>query len=256
VTDSNLNGSVATGGGTVKIQRVNGNLQGSSGSGPVVYSQSTRNHTGFGFGTGDGDGKGDVDVSTSITGGHSTTTYIRDAVGKRTGFSDNGIMMSYSGGAISLPSAPDGARLRTGGGSIRIGPSGGAVYATTGGGDIDIGPATGSVEAQTGAGRVAIELKGPDSHAVDVRSGLGEVVLDVPANLNATLELETAYTNNFGHKTRIVSDWPLTTTETSDWDSTEGTPRRYVRARQNIGKGGAVIRVRTVNGNIVLQRAK
>jgi hypothetical protein len=85
---------------------------------------------------------------------------------------------------------------------------------------------------------------------------LGDVVLDVPANLNATLELETAYTNNLGHKTRIVSDWPLATTETSEWDSTDGTPRKYIRARQNIGKGGAVIRVRTVNGNIVLQRAK
>jgi DUF4097 and DUF4098 domain-containing protein YvlB len=126
----------------------------------------------------------------------------------------------------------------------------------TGGGDIDIGPATGSVEALTGAGRVAIELKGPDSHAVEVTSGKGEIVLDVPADLNATLDLETAYTNNLGHKTRIVSDWPLTTTETSSWDSANGTPRRYVRARQNIGRGGAVIHVRTVNGNIVLQRAK
>jgi beta-lactamase regulating signal transducer with metallopeptidase domain/DUF4097 and DUF4098 domain-containing protein YvlB len=255
VTDSNMNGSVSTGGGMVKIQRVNGNLVGSSGSGPVVYAQSTRNHSGYGFGTGDGGGKGEVSVNTSVSNGRSTTTYVRDG-NKLTGFSDNAIMMSYTGGDISLPSAPDGARVRTGGGRIRIGSSGGVVSATTGGGDIDIGPATGSVEAQTGAGRVAIELKGPDSHAVEVTSGKGEVVLTVPANLNATLELETAYTNNLGHKTRIVSDWPLTTTETPDWDSTDGTPRRYVRARQNIGKGGAVIHVRTVNGNIVLQKAK
>jgi beta-lactamase regulating signal transducer with metallopeptidase domain len=255
VTDSNLNGSVATGGGKVQIQRVNGNLQGSSGSGPVVYSQSTRNHTGFGFGTGDGSAKGDADVTTNVRQGHSTTTYIRNSAGKPTG-AHYGVMMSSAGGAISVPSAPDGAIVTTGGGRIRIGPSAGAVSATTGGGDIDIGPAAGSVYAQTGAGRVAIELKGPDSHAVDVTSGLGDVVLDVPANLNATLELETAYTDNFGRKTKIISDWPLTTTETANWDSTDGTPRRYVRARQNIGKGGAVIRVRTVNGNIVLQRAK
>jgi DUF4097 and DUF4098 domain-containing protein YvlB len=190
-----------------------------------------------------------------VSGGHSTTTYVRGG-SKLTGFSDNAIMMSYAGGDISLPSAPDGARVKTGGGRIRIGPSGGVVYATTGGGDIDIGPATGSVEAQTGAGRVAIELKGPDSHQVEVTSGKGDVVLELPANLNATLELETAYTNNLGHKTRIVSDWPLTTSETSNWDATEGTPRRYVRARQNIGKGGAVIHVRTVNGNVVLQKAQ
>jgi beta-lactamase regulating signal transducer with metallopeptidase domain/DUF4097 and DUF4098 domain-containing protein YvlB len=256
VTDSNVNGSVSTGGGMVRIERVNGNLEGTSGSGPVVYAQSTRNRSGSGYGFGTGDGKdGDVSVSTSASGGHSTTTYVRGG-SKLTGFSDNAIMMSYAGGDISLPSAPDGARVKTGGGRIRIGPSGGVVYATTGGGDIDIGPATGSVEAQTGAGRVAIELKGPDSHQVEVTSGKGDVVLEVPANLNATLELETAYTNNLGHKTRIVSDWPLTTTETSNWDATEGTPRRYVRARQNIGKGGAVIHVKTVNGNVVLQRVK
>jgi beta-lactamase regulating signal transducer with metallopeptidase domain/DUF4097 and DUF4098 domain-containing protein YvlB len=256
VTDSNVNGSVSTGGGMVRIERVNGNLEGTSGSGPVVYAQSTRNRSGSGYGFGTSDGKdGDVSVSTSVSGGHSTTTYVRGG-SKLTGFSDNAIMMSYAGGDISLPSAPDGARVKTGGGRIRIGPSGGVVYATTGGGDIDIGPATGSVEAQTGAGRVAIELKGPDSHQVEVTSGKGDVVLELPANLNATLELETAYTNNLGHKTRIVSDWPLTTTETANWDSTDGTPRRYIRARQNIGKGGAVIHVNTVNGNIVLQKAQ
>jgi beta-lactamase regulating signal transducer with metallopeptidase domain len=256
VTDSNLNGTVTTGGGVVKIERVNGNLDAYSGSGPVVYSHSSRNRSGSGFGTGVGGGNdGDVSVSTSSSG-ESAVTAIRNAIGKSTGFADNGIMMSMSGGPISLPSAPEGARVRTGGGRISIGPSGGAIYAMTGGGDIDIGPAAGSVEALTGAGRVAIELKGADSHAVDVTSGKGEIVLEIPGDLNATLDLETAYTNNLGHKTRIVSDWPLTTTETSNWDSSNGTPRRYVRARQNIGRGGAVIRVRTVNGNIVLQRAK
>jgi hypothetical protein len=126
----------------------------------------------------------------------------------------------------------------------------------TGGGDIDIGPATGSVEAHTGAGDVTIELKGAGAHSVNATSGRGRVVLVVPRDLDATLELETAYTNNLGHKTSIVSDFPLKTTETTDWDSREGTPRRYVRARQTLGKGGAIIRVRTVNGNVVLNRAR
>jgi len=161
--------------------------------------------------------------------------------------------MNAAGGAISLVSAPDGARVTTGGGSIRIGPSGGEVYASTGGGPIDVGPATGSVEAHTGAGDVTIELSGAGAHSVDVTSGKGKVLLVLPRDLNATLELETAYTNNLGHKTRIVSDFPVQTTETSTWDDSEGTPRRYVRARQTIGRGGGVIRVRTVNGDIVLQ---
>jgi hypothetical protein len=163
--------------------------------------------------------------------------------------------MNSAGGAISLRAAPDGARVTTGGGAIRIGPSGGEVYALTGGGNIDLGPATGSVEAHTGAGEVTIELKGADDHSVDVTSGLGPVTLILPRDLNATLNLETAYTENLGHKTRIESDFPLQTTETPNWDAREGTPRRYVRARQTVGRGGPVIRVRTVNGDIVIKRS-
>ena len=163
--------------------------------------------------------------------------------------------MNSAGGGISLRAAPDGARVTTGGGPIRIGPSGGEVYAQTGGGSIDIGPAAGSVEAHTGAGDVRIELQGAGAHSVDVTSGKGEVVVVVPRDLNAILDLETAYTDNLGHKTHIVSDLPLHTTETADWDSSEGTPRRYVRAKQTVGRGGGVIRVRTVNGDVVLKRS-
>jgi hypothetical protein len=142
--------------------------------------------------------------------------------------------------------------VTTGGGKVTIGPSGGAVYAETGGGDIEIGPARGSVEAHTGAGNVAIDFRGAGS--VDVTSGTGGVVINVPDDLNANLQLETAYTDNFRGKTRIISDWPLNVTETSNWDTSHGTPRRYIRVRQQIGSGGPLIRVNTVNGDIVLKK--
>lgn len=289
VSNSNLNGSVSTGGGLVRIVGVNGNLSGHSGGGPVIYTNS---NGGKNIGTRTGVGKdssvsvrsgsssitirGEASVSlsnepliyvdgvrvdssgrsSSISSNGVTTTYINDGVGKGSGFGTSGIRMNTAGGPLSLASAPNGARLTTGGGQIRIGPSGGQVYASTGGGDINIGPARGSVEAHTGGGDVTIELEGPGTHSVEVTTGRGEVVLVLPADINATLELETAYTNNLGHKTRIESDWPLTPTETSDWDASQGTPRRYVRVRQNIGRGGGVLRVRTVNGNVVLKRAR
>ena len=82
------------------------------------------------------------------------------------------------------------------------------------------------------------------------------MVITAPADLNATLDLETAYTDNYRGKTRIISDWPVTVTETNTWDDREGTPRKYVRVRQNIGRGGGVLRVRTVNGNIVLKKGR
>lgn len=265
VSDSRLEGSVSTGGGVVNIEGVTGNLAGYSGSGPVTYVRSgsgTTIRTGDGVSVGVAAGGGNVSVSTGKGGGigigrgvtTTTSTYTYDSRGKGSSFGTGGIRMNSAGGAISLPAAPDGARVTTGGGPIRIGPSGGEVYASTGGGPIEIGPATGSVEAHTGAGDVQIELKGAGSHYVDVTSGKGDVLLVLPADLNAVLELETAYTDNFGRKTRIQSEWPLRTTETDTWDRSEGTPRRYVRARQTIGRGGEVIRVRIVNGNIVLRR--
>jgi beta-lactamase regulating signal transducer with metallopeptidase domain len=269
IHDSRLSGSVSTGGGLVRIIANTGDLDGSSGSGPVIHSSSgatvTReNGVGGGAnsytiqsGSGAGSGKGIATVSASSSGGGvTTTTYVSDGLGKTSAFGASGITMNSAGGALSLAAAPDGARVTTGGGSIRIGPSGGQVYARTGGGPIDIGPASGSVEAQTGAGDVTIELTGPGAHSVDVTSGKGQVELVVPRDLDASLELETAYTNNLGHKTRIVSDVPLQTTETATWDDSEGTPRRYVRARQTVGRGGGVIRVRTVNGDIIINRAR
>jgi hypothetical protein len=257
---------------------VTGNITGESGSGPVIQSKSSSTsvrrdngvtlvavdtggevHVGIGAGKGNGKSTGVISSGssssyTSTSGGISTTTHWSYDDGLRTGFASSGIAMSMAGGPISLAAAPDGARVTTGGGRIRIGASGGEVYAMTGGGDIDIGPATGSVEAHTGAGDVTIELKGAGAHSVNATSGRGQVVLVVPRDLDATLELETAYTNNLGHKTRIIIDVPLQTTETSDWDGREGTPRRYVRARQTVGRGGAVIRVRTVNGDVILKR--
>jgi len=277
VSDSRVDGNVSTGGGIVRIEGVTGNIIGESGSGPVIETKSSgttvRHENGstvvavatgdgevhIGTGSGKGSGKSTGTVSSgsstySTGGGISTTTHWSDDEGPRTGFARSGIRMSMAGGPISLAAAPDGARVTTGGGRIRIGPSGGEVYAMTGGGDIDIGPATGSVEAHTGAGDVTIELKGAGAHSVNATSGRGRVVLVVPRDLDATLELETAYTNNLGGKTRIISDFPLQTTETADWDAREGTPRRYVRARQTLGKGGGVIRVRAVNGDVVLKR--
>jgi beta-lactamase regulating signal transducer with metallopeptidase domain len=273
VSDSRLNGSVSTGGGIIRIEGVAGDLNGKSGSGPVIYSKSSgtiiRGENGVtvvGVGTGDnsfsvrsgtGSGSG-TSISTSSGSGSSATTtnYIDGGIGLGRNFGASGIRMNSAGGGISLRAAPDGARVTTGGGPIRIGPSGGEVYAQSGGGSIDIGPATGSVEAHTGAGDVRIELQGAGAHSVDVTSGKGEVVLVVPRDLNAILELETAYTDNLGHKTRIVSDLPVQTTETADWDGSKGTPRRYVRARQTVGRGGGVIRVRTVNGDIVLKSSR
>jgi beta-lactamase regulating signal transducer with metallopeptidase domain/DUF4097 and DUF4098 domain-containing protein YvlB len=238
VANSELRGSVSTGGGAVRINGGSGELVGSSGTGNVVYS----------------DTKGSASSGRTIPPNTGTTTILTgDDPGGR--FGQDGIQHHTGGGDITVREAPRGARVSTGGGAIRIGPSAGEVYASTGGGSITIGPASGSVVASTGAGNISVEFRGAELHAAKLTSGLGRILLTLPEDFSGTLALETAYTNNLGHKTEIESDWPLAVTETTEWDASVGTPRKYVRARKVFGSAGGVIRVRTVNGNIVVRRA-
>ncbi len=195
VTDSQLDGDVSTGGGRISILRVRGNLRGSSGSGPVVYSE-------------------DKDES-----GH-------------------------------------GLRVHKPGGPIEIGRVEGSVDASTGGGDVSIGPVSGGVHASTGGGDVHIDVENLEGvePIVDVTTGSGTVVIELPANVDARFELETAYTENFRRATRIESDWNVEQRTSPTWDDQEGTPRRYVRARGTAGSGRGLVRIKAINGDVVVKK--
>ena len=75
VEDSNLSGSVSTGGGVIRIVRVNGNLNGSSGSGPVIRADSQSPSSGSGLGIGIGQG------GASVTGPDGRSSAIRMSSG-------------------------------------------------------------------------------------------------------------------------------------------------------------------------------
>ena len=277
VQNSNLSGSVSTGGGGVLIQNVTGGLNGSSGTGDVLYGGLNARERGSPPGDRDvccgetvtvsGGVKGDVgrgvtvnpiggvkgDVRGGVTGtvAGDVTFSEANADGIRTA-GDGKYYISKSGGSVSIGAAPNGATIRTGGGEIRIGKSNGDVYASTGGGDVTIASADGAVEIVTGAGDVEINVT-ESGHPIKIDSGNGTITLILPRNISADLDIETAYTRNHG-PTRIRGDWSVSTTETDRYESIAGTPRRYVRAQQSIGGGGPRIRVKTVNGDIVLKR--
>lgn len=223
VSNSNLSGSVTTGGGAVLIQGVTGGLTGNSGSGSVFY------------------GSDKVQFSEVSSNGIGRTT-------------DGRLFVNKAGGSVTLGDAPNGATVSTGGGEVRIGSAGGDVSVYTGGGDVRIGSASRGAKVTTGGGDVQMTIAGSGGYEVSAQSGNGTVTLTLPHGMNAELDLETAFTNNRRGSTRIESDWPLSTTVTADWDAREGTPRRYVRARQTIGEGGARITVKTVNGDIIIRR--
>ena len=249
VTDSNLSGSVETGGGSVLIQRVRGGLRGSSGSGPVVYGNAED----------DGivvvGGKSRIfNDRGGVTVGSGGNVTINERTGEIRDNASGRIIYRKSGGSVTIGEAMSGADVSTGGGRVIIGRSAGDVSALTGGGDITIGPLDGSAVATTGAGDVSVTLRGAGDHSVDVSSGNGTITLVLPQSFSGRVELETAYTQRHG-RTRIDSDWPLSIRETDFWDDSHGTPRRFVRSRQLIGnRSGGVLRVKTVNGNIILRR--
>lgn len=220
VVDSELDGRVSTGGGMVRLDRVRGDLKGSSGSGPVIHVGNERNE------------KGDLGRASYRAAG---TLHIEKA-----------------GGNIELERAPDGAEVRTGGGEIRIGGGAGMVSARTGGGDITIGPVDGSIEASTGAGTLRVTIVS-ESGSVRLGTGKGDAIVELPPGYSGRFELESAYTETHP-KSRITSDWELTRSETTEWDETRGSPRKYVRASGRIGDGAGVIRIRIVNGDITVRR--
>jgi beta-lactamase regulating signal transducer with metallopeptidase domain len=236
-----------TGGGTIDIKHADGHADLTTGGGRVHVSDS--HLTGF---VGTGGGSVEMDRVTGPLVGHAGGGS-DDFVPERMGGTSL-IRIDQAGGKIDVPTAPHGARLTTGGGEIHVGPANGLVYASTGGGDIQIGPVDGAVNATTGSGNVTLTLRPSGAEPTVVTTGSGRVVLLLPATVSAQLDLETAYTENYGRRTRIDSDWPLSTTETDHWDDAQGTPRKYVRVRQSIGNGGPLIQVRAVNGDIEVRR--
>lgn len=225
IADAEIDGYVTTGGGRVTVVNTRGDLRTESGGGNVIGAAPQ------------------AEPRRANVRSNSTPALLQ---------------IHRAGGPIAVAEAPHGADIRTGGGAINIGRAEGPVRASTGAGNIDLGPVNGSVHVRTGKGdvRVSVDALADGSMSIDIESGYGGVTLELPANLSANLDLETAYTDTFGRRTQIVSAWALVLDETTDWDSSRGTPRRYVRSRLTIGTGGPVIHVRTVNGDIALRQTR
>ena len=241
VNDVDMSGSVTTGGGPVRLSRIRGGLKGSSGSGPVIKA--------------DGDVESDPDGPSGDLDGmelDAKTGTITTASGSSRGR----LNIKKAGGPIKLDQAPDGVHATTAGGKITIGSSAKDVDLSTGGGDIDIGPASGSVSATTGAGDVHLVLtkSSERDREVTVWSGKGTIVLELAHGVGVTLDLEAAYTDGADHKSTIRSDVPVDINVSDDWDMSQGTPRKYVRAEATHGDGSVHVKLRTVNGDIVIKR--
>jgi len=178
------------------------------------------------------------------------------------------------GGDIDVPDAPDGADLSTMGGNIRIGTVGNGASAKTMGGDIVIEHADGSadvstmggkitlqqvsgpVHAGTMAGDVTVHLAGPSSGRRDVHlsSMAGAILLTVPKDFGMDVRIKLAYTKNSSQDFRVDQHLGLAERQTTEWETSRGTPRKYIYVSGRVGNGQSQVTIETVNGDVILKQ--
>jgi hypothetical protein len=62
-----------------------------------------------------------------------------------------------------------------------------------------------------------------------------------------------AYTKTF-REYHIIQDAGLEVHESSEWDTSEGTPRKYIRAAGRVGSGLNQVTIKTINGDVILRQ--
>lgn len=184
------------------------------------------------------------------------------------------VSIHHMGGGIDVADAPDGADLSTMGGDVRVGSAGpfaklktmggdisinraaGSVDASTMGGKITIGQAGGAIKASTMGGDVTARLAGSSTARRDVNlsSMSGAILLTVPKDFGMDVQIKLAYTKNSSGNFRVIQHLGLTERQTTEWDTHNGTPRKYIYVTGRVGSGGNTVKIETVNGDISLKQ--
>jgi len=73
------------------------------------------------------------------------------------------------------------------------------------------------------------------------------------SRFSARYDLTIGYKRNSSQDFRIVSDVDLSEERTTRWDSSWGTPRRFIYGTGETGGGDYRVEIRTTNGNITIR---
>jgi DUF4097 and DUF4098 domain-containing protein YvlB len=168
----------------------------------------------------------------------------------------NGAHVATMGGNIHLGSVGSYARAKTMGGDISIDHASGSVDASTMGGKINIADTNGSIKASTMGGEIKAHLVGSSTERrdIDLSSKSGTIVLVVPKEFGMEVRISLAYTKKEGDHFRIIDHCGLTQKESDEWDSSHGTPRKYIRASGRVGSGLNHVTIETINGDVILKQ--
>ena len=164
-------------------------------------------------------------------------------------------------GAITVEGATGVVELESVSGDIMLTKASGRLDLSTVSGEMDLTDVSGDLDAESVSGSIIARrsrLRGFRSETVSgdvsydgafsrdgdyrLNTHSGDVILTIPANGTASLELETWSGN-------IASDFPLTLQPGQD------VGRRNRRMQFNIGTGGGRVSAETFSGNITIRRA-
>jgi DUF4097 and DUF4098 domain-containing protein YvlB len=190
------------------------------------------------------------DISVEDAGEVSARTSGGDMVIRRV---KGSVSASTAGGDIVVRECEGPVEVGTAGGEIRVQDIGVGVVAKTAGGDIDLEGIRGYVEARTAGGNIEAEITLADfkrDHHVEMVTAGGDLILTLPEKIPATVQAEIRMERWGDFKIR--SAFPLTITEEEGTGRRRG--RRTLRAEGDLNGGGDLIRLETVNGDIVIRK--
>jgi DUF4097 and DUF4098 domain-containing protein YvlB len=259
-----------TGGGNISITNVEGKITGGTMGGNLTLGKlkgdlrvSTKGGN-ISLADSDVDGKastmGGNIIIKNVAGNVNASTMggnvVLDNVVQRGGRSINKTVdVSTMGGNIEVANAPHGAKVETKGGNIIIKKASEFIDAETMGGNITVYEHDGRVNAHTMGGNVsATIIPGGADQSIDISSMGGRIELTLPSAFSGEFDLELAYTRRNAKAFQIVSDFPIHQEETPEWNSSRGDARKYIRGTGAVGGGANKVRIRTVNGDIVIKK--
>jgi DUF4097 and DUF4098 domain-containing protein YvlB len=168
----------------------------------------------------------------------------------------HGANLSTMGGDIHLGDVASFAKVKTMGGVVTIDHATGPVDASTMGGGISIGHADGPIKASTMGGDITARMVGASSDRRDVEltSRGGTITLVVPKDFGMDVQITLAYTKSAPRSYEIIDHVGLQQQESPEWDTSEGTPRKYIRAKGRVGSGLNHVVINTINGDVILKQ--
>lgn len=267
---------ISTSGGDIEIEEFNGELRGNTSGGDIslIKIQAGGQVSTSG---------GDIDIinlraktfTARTSGGDIGADKVESDLFMNTSGGDiiigqiaGNVEVHTSGGDIEARQIDKNLKATTSGGDINVGLVKGYCYVRTSGGDIEVDRAydleaitsggnilangiVGYIYARTSGGDIeAYKLIKPNvtNNAVDLETSGGQVTVHLPANMNANIDAEITITDRSNADVGIHSDFPLK--KTQDFKSS----RIYLYASGAINKGGDLVRLRTVNGNINISK--